>query len=89
MIQGLKKKEQKMAANKIKKYEEKANKEIDKLAEVQDEYAKSPFDRSRGPIITQRELVEDIEPLSKTMRKREKRVKNAEINLQRAKRRGK
>jgi len=78
-----------MAANKIKKYQKKADKEIDKLAKVQDQYASSLFDRSRGPIITQRELVEDIEPLSKTMRKREKRVKNAEINLQRAKRKGK
>ena len=73
-----------MAANKklIKKFTEKADKELGKRTKLQDKYAEALLDPSKG-IISQRELVHEIEPLSTAVRKQKKRVKNAEINLQR------
>jgi hypothetical protein len=79
-----------MAANEklIKKFEKKADKELEKRTKLQDKYAKALLDTSKG-IISQRESIHEIDPLSKAVEKQKKRVKNAEINLQRVLRKGK
>jgi len=78
-----------MATEKIvKKYERKADKELEKFGKVQNEETDLLLDKSKGPI-TYRELVEEIEPKSKAVRKYEKTSRNAELNFQRTKKKAK
>jgi hypothetical protein len=78
-----------MPANKtiIRKFEKKADKELEKRSKLQKEYSERLLDTKKG-IIRRRELIEEIEPLGKEIEKQKKRVKNAEMNLQRATKRG-
>lgn len=65
-----------MAANEklIKKFEKKADKELEKRTRLQDKYAEALLDTSKG-IISQRELIHEIEPLSKAVGKQKKELK--------------
>jgi hypothetical protein len=67
----------------IKKFERKADKELEKRDQVINEESDLLMDTSKGPI-TRRELVEEVEPKSKEVRRQKKRSANAELNLQRA-----
>jgi phosphomevalonate kinase len=78
-----------MATEKIiKKYVRKADKELEKFGKVQNDEADLLLDKSKGPI-TYHELVEEIEPKSKAVRRHEKTSRNAELNVQRAKKNAK
>ena len=67
----------------VKKFERKADKELEKRDKLINEESGLLLDTSKGPI-THRKLIEEVGPKFKEVRKQKKRSANAELNLLRA-----